>query len=254
MRDLLAKLEYIKNVADAMTNGIDKFIQSVPIYTKQQLKAETRKRLNTTADHYLGHVKVKLTDYILIVELDRDDWLVNALESGVGAFDMKKMLSTSRSANMSKAGYRYMSIPMGKKKGGTSGTEKGQEFQKKINDVLEAPKYGMRKLKTLMNGSVVESQQVLTSDPMMKGLYRTRQFDSPEAYHSGKKKPDWQHVMFRTMSENPLSRSKFEHPGIKPANIMRAVNNWLAQNLGPLLESFVEAEVNSVNDRTKSGL
>lgn len=253
MKELLAQIEYMRNIANAISTGVEKFVRSVPLYTKQQLKAETRKRLNTTADHFTAHTKVKLTDYVLIVQLDRDDWLTNALESGVGAFDMKKMLKSNR-AKTSKAGFRYMSIPIGKSKDATPGTEKGREFQKKINEVLAAPKFGMRKLSTLMNGTVVESQQILTSDPMIKGLYRTRQFESAEAYHSGRKKPAWQHVMFRTMSENPMSLSKWEHPGIKPANILRAVNTWLDLNLEPLLESFVAAEVKAVKDSTKMGV
>lgn len=252
MKELIKQIEYMRNVANAITTGVDKFVRSVPIYTKQQLKAETRKRLNTTADHYMAHSKVKLTDYILVVQLDKEDWLTQALESGVGAFDMKKMLNSGR-ARTSKEGFRYMSIPMGKSKDATPGTEKGQEFQKKINEVLSAPKFGMRKLNTLMNGTVVESQQILTNDPMIKGLYRTRAFESAEVYHSGRKKPAWQHVMFRTMSENPMSRSQWEHPGIKPANILRAVNTWLDLNLEPLLNSFVEAEIKAVTDSTKIG-
>lgn len=245
-------VEYCAAFADALETGVDKFTRAVPVYTQQQLKVEARKRLNSTAQHYIDHTKVSMKDYVLVVTLDKDDWLTKALENGTGAFSMKDMLARSPKAKISKDGFRYMSIPMGKTKDAKSGTEKGQEFQKRINDALQQPKYGIRKLKTLMTGQVVETQQVLTTDPMLRGFYRTRMFEDAGAYHTAKGR-QWQHVLFRTMSENPASLSQWEHPGIKPANILRAVDRWLDQNLEPLLESFLEAEVRAVNERIKIG-
>lgn len=250
MKELLKIVEQMNNYAEALNRGVDKFIRAVPIYTKQQLKAETNKRLNSTADHFLDHAKVKMSNYILIVELDQDDWLTMALESGIGAFDMKAKMLASAKSKVSKKGYRYRVIPLGKQKGADGGsTEKGQEFQKKINEVLDKPKFGIKKLKTLMTGAIQESQQILTDDPMVKGLYRTRKFESAAAYHGGKSKPRWDHVMFRVMSENPEARGQWIHPGIKPANILRAVDTWLGQNLEPLLESFLDAEISSIASR-----
>jgi hypothetical protein len=101
-----------------------------------------------------------------------------------------------------------------------------------------------------MDGTIIESQKILTDDPMLQGFYRTRRFDSPEAYH-GKARPPWQHVLFRTMSENPLSASQWNHPGIQPAHILRAVDRWLNQNLSNLLDSFIDAEINAINERMK---
>jgi hypothetical protein len=254
MKEILKLVEYLTNYGQALERGVDRFVRAVPLYTKQQLKAEAKKRLNSTADHYIEHASVKLTDYILIVQLDPEDWLVNALEAGIGAFDMKQKMLQSKKAKVSKKGFRYMAIPIGKEKGGTGGsTEKGQEFQKRINDVLAQPKFGVKRLKTLMTGAVVESQQVLTDDPLVQGLYRTRQFESAEAYHGGKKKPRWQHVMFRMMSENPASRAQWEHPGIKPAQILRAVDRWLANSIEPLLESFIDSEIAALNSRMGLG-
>lgn len=252
--ELLKTIEYLVAYGDGLKAGVDKFVRAVPIYTQQQIRAEAKKRLNSTAEHYVSHTKVKLEENVLLVQLDRDDWLVKALESGIGAFGMKEKTLNSPKARISKAGYRYMTIPIGKQKGGQSGTEKGQEFQKRINEVLQSPKFGLRRLKTLMNGQIVESQQVLTDDPVLKGFYRTRMFEDSSTYHSNKKSAKWQYVLFRTMSENPASLSQWEHPGIKPAHILRAVERWLDQSLEPLLESFIEAEIKAVNERMKTGV
>lgn len=234
----------------AMRKGLDKFTGMLPILVEQKIHQLASEKLNSTRDAFLEAVKVDMTNYLLVVEIEEDDWLANAVESGADPFTMKDKHLRSPKAKRGKPGkdgksYRYMRIPIGKKAGGPGGsTNKSQEFQKKINQVMQKPSFGMSKFKSMIDGSVVESQQVLTNDPDMQGLYRTRSFDS--AADMGQKRPTWNLIMFRTMSENPNSKSKWEHPGIKPANILQETEQWLLANGEQMLDTFIQNEVNKV--------
>lgn len=250
MQDLLQLAEYIKNYSDALKRGVEKFSKSLPILTQQHISQEARQKLNDTREEYLAAVKSKFVGTVLLVELDRDSWIANAVETGIDGFDMKANHLRSPKARTGKNGYRYIRIPIGKKKGSPGGsTPKSQEFQQKINEVLDRPKFGMKRLKGLMDGSVVESQAVMTDEPMLKGFYRVRQFETAQAYHSGRAKPAWQFVLFRTMTNNPAARSKWQHPGIKPVHIFRSTERWLESTVEGLAASFIQAEVDALNRR-----
>ena len=250
MQEIVKEIEYLTAYVQAVQSGLDKFQSMLPLLVKQEIKSQAKRKLNATFDQYMDSVKIKYSNFLLVVELDREDWLSNAVESGTGSFDLKNMLQTSKKTKTSKLGYKYMRIPMGKQKNGKPGTDKGKEFQDKINQVLMKPKYGISKLKNLMSGQVVESQKILSDDPSLQGFYRTRVFESAQEFHSGKK-PTWGLVLFRTISENPASKTgaKWIHPGIKPVHILRSTERWLDQSIPNLLNSFIEAEVKAINER-----
>lgn len=249
MKELLNTIEYLQNYGKAIEEGVNKFVESVPIYTKQHINRLAKRNLDSTAEHYMNNVTVKMSDYLLIVELNKEDWLVNAVESGVSGFNLKETILSSPKAKMSSKGFRYMSIPMGQKRGRKRGTEEGKQFQAKIDQILLKPKFGLMKMNITSNGKIVQSQQVITADPTMKGLYRTRMFDTAEEFHSAKKKGGWQFVLFRTISENPVSKTgaTWKHPGIKPVNILKKTERWLNDSAGELLSGLIEAEVETLN-------
>jgi hypothetical protein len=248
MDELVKIAEYTMNYITALRQGLDKFTGMLPVLTEQKIRSLANDKLNTTKQEYLDAVSVKMTDYVLVVELAEDSWLANAVESGADPFSMKSTHLKSAKAKYGKPDkttgmrYKYLRIPMGKKAGATPGTEKGKALQKKINQVMMKPQFGMARLKTMMDGSVVQSQQVMTSDPDVQGLYRVRQFSSSEEFHTGKRKPQWKLVMFRTMSEKPFG-SSWEHPGIKPANIFKETDKWLKANVETMLDTFLSNEV-----------
>lgn len=244
MDEFVRTIEFLTNYVTALETGVNKFAEALPLLTEQHIRKTARTRLNSTFGHYMSKVKVKMEDYILVVELDKEDWLANALEEGIDAWSMKQTHLRSPKAKTSKAGYRFMNIPIGVDKNKTPGTDKGKELQKKINAALNQTKVGIVKLKVLQGGKVQETQEIKTGDPSFGGLYRTRIRDSVnDLTDRSKRAPNWQYVLFRTMSENPESVSKWEHPGIKPANIFRSTDRWLAENIEPLLESFIEEEL-----------
>jgi hypothetical protein len=255
MQDLLKAIEYLKNYGKALEDGVNKFVDALPVFTKQQIRRKAKIKLNSTFDSYMESVNIKMRDYVLIVELDQSNWIANAVESGVGQFDMKEGHLKSPKAKRSKAGYRYMRVPIGIQKDGKgSSTDSGKEFQKKINEVLMKPRYGVRKLKMLMNGSLQETQAVVSADPALQGMYRTRQFESSEDYHSGNKKPKWEFILFRTISENPMAQGKWQHPGIKPVHILKDTERWLESSVETLLDGFIEAEIATINQKITDGL
>jgi hypothetical protein len=242
--EFVRTIEFLTNYVTALETGVNKFAEALPLLTEQHIRKTAKTRLNSTFGHYMSKVKVNMNDFILVVELDKDDWLANAIEEGVDGWNMKQTHLRSPKAKTSKAGYKFMSIPIGAQKDKVQGTDKGKEIQKKINDALNNTKVGIVKLKMLQGGKVQETQEVKTGDPSFGGLYRTRIRDSvDDLTDRSKRAPNWQYVLFRTMSENPASMSKWEHPGIKPANIFRSTDRWLAENIEPLLESFIQEEL-----------
>lgn len=253
MEELVKVAEYTVNYISALRRGLDKFTGMLPILTEQKIRSLAEDKLNSTRQEYLDAVNVSMVNYLLVVELDEDNWLANAVESGADPFNMKQTHLKSPKARWSKPDkktgvrYKYMRIPMGKKVGANPGTEKGKALQKKINQVMMKPQFGLSRLKTMMDGSVIQSQQVMSSDPDLQGLYRVRQFSSAEEFHGGKRRPQWGLVLFRTMSEKPFT-SKWEHPGIKPANIFKETDNWLKAHAEDMLDTFLQNEIDSLGD------
>lgn len=249
MSDDIQKLvEFMQGYAKAIESGVNAFAKTLPVLINQDIRTRANRKLDSTKDEFLSAVNVKFNEYVLVVELDKDNWIANAVESGIGQFDMRDGLLSSPKAKRSKKGYRYMSIPMGKKKDAKpADNDKSREYQKRINDVLAKPKFGTQVMSQHRDGRVFERQEVLTNDPMVKGLYRTRQYESSNQFFSGAKKPNWQYVLFRTISDNPLSKADWKHPGIQPAHIFRDTEQWLNSNAENLLNSFIEDELKALN-------
>lgn len=241
---LLEILENANNYVSAVQRGFDNFVQTLPILTKQHMEVQSKNKLgDRTQQNFMSAVSTKMINNILVVELDPDNWLANAVENGADPFQMKEGHLRSSKAKISKQGYRYMRIPIGVNKKSSPGTDKGKEFQKKIVEVLNKPKFGMKKLKMKLDGSVAVAQEVLTNDPDMGGLYRIQHYADAASFH-GKKRPfKTDMILFRTMSDNPNSRSKWEHPGIKPAHIFRNTEQWLEQNIDQILNNIIDLEL-----------
>lgn len=252
MNELIKTAETISNLAKGLKAGMEKFTGMLPIIVEQHITKLATDKLNSTRDAFLGAVKSETSDYVLVVTLDEDDWLANAVESGADPFSMKDTHLKSPKARYGKpdkngVSYKYLRIPIGKEKDAKpGGTDKARMFQKKINEVMMKPSFGMRRLKTMMDGRITETQPVLSTDPDLSGLYRTRQFANSEEFHKGSKKPKWNLVLFRTITENPLARSKWEHPGIRPAGIFKETESWLQANAEAMLATFLETEISKI--------
>lgn len=249
MDDLVKAVEYIQKYAEAVKNGVKNFAEALPIYARQHIETTAKRKLDSSRKDYIDALSVKMENYILYIELDPSNWLANAVESGAAPFDMRPGLLDAKNTKVSKKGFRYTRVPLGKDPNSTGpkGTKKGQDIQDRIKEALLKPKFEKMGVKSMRDGTIVQSQKVVHKDPKIQGLYRTRKFSSPSEFHSGKK-PKWQYVMFRTISNNPNSESfkGWQHPGIKPHRIFQDTETWLNQAVDILLEGFIESEINKI--------
>lgn len=247
MNDLVKVVESIGEIVMAINEGFRKFEAVLPILTQQQLQVFAKKKLKSTLQPFMDATKVEYTGELLIVEIDKDSWLANAVEEGADPFSMKETMLNSSKAKTSKMGFKYMSIPMEKVKNAPpGGTDKSAEWQAKINEVLTKPKFGLSQLKLKLDGSATMMQQVVSGSPPVKGLYRMQNFESASDVMGGKRPKNTQFIMFRTISNNPLSRSEWQHPGIKPARILNDLEMWLMETVEPLLERMISDEIDKV--------
>ena len=244
MKEFKDLADQIAQVAQVIEDTTQHWADSIPIYTRQHIQTEATRKLNSTRNAYMSAINMKIDGTVMVVEIDPKNWLANAAESGLDPFNMKQGLLNGRSAKVSKQGYRYASIPIGKSRDNKPQTEKGQMYQEKFEALFTNKNtlFGPSKMKAdLASGKVREMQQLQTEDPFMKGFYRHRSFDNAMAAQSkGRGKPAWQYVMFRMVSENPNSKSKWDHPGIKPVNIMRSTEQWLHEFAEDSLEKMLE--------------
>lgn len=253
MDELVKMAQYVEDYVDGIQRGFDKFVNMLPIMTQQHMRGLADERLHTTKSTFMGALDINVKDYLLVVELDEDDWLANAVETGADAFNMKETHLKSDKAKLSKPdkngiSYRYMRIPIGKQKNGhPGGTEKSQALQAKINQVMQKPNLGAKRLKSMPDGSLVVSQPVMSSDPDLSGLYQVKKYTNAFDYNA-KKPVKGNLVMFRTISNNPLSKSDWEHPGIKPANIFRDTEAWLKNNIDGMLDMFIANELDKLKE------
>lgn len=243
MKELLEQLRKIKDTVVAIDKGVKRFAEVLPVLTKQHIATTAKRKLNSSADNYIDAISSEMKNYVLVVEIDRDNWLANAVESGADPFSIKEGLLRSSKAKVSKEGYRYMSVPMGKDpKREKMGTDKGQAIQNQIREIMLKPKFGNLMYRQNDDGSIWEYQNIVSED--LGGFYRTRLYQNQTEV--SKKNPKWGYVMFRTASENPKSESKWDHPGIQASNILRDTETWLHQAVPTLLENFIEQEISRI--------
>lgn len=251
MADLFEKIQLVKNFGMALQNGLEKSMSALPIITRQQIAAKAKNKFHSTLDTYLDGVQTHYEGMVFVVEIDKSNWLANALEVGISPFDMKQGLLNSPKAKTNKKGKKYISVPIAKdakRKAGTMGTEKAQEYQRLIEHVMRKPKFGASTLKHQADGKVVEMQKLMTDEPKLQGFYRFRKLDSAKQFYSGKTGGvPFQHVMFRTVSESgSKTGATWEHPGLQPAGIFKSIEQELPRIFETLLDSAVQAELQAL--------
>jgi hypothetical protein len=247
MQELNDLVNWANKFAEALQTGFSKFMLSYPVIMSQQLKSIASRKLNSTRESYINAIQTKIVmESVLVIELDKDAWLANAVEKGIAPYNMKETHLQSPKAKVSKEGFRYMIIPLGKDKSGgsASSSPKSQALREKIRAVLVKPQYGGKKMKQNMDGSVSTTEAVISNDPDIKGLHRVRQFqDSTQAASGQGGKTSF--VLFRVMSEKP-GTSTWDHPGIKATNAFRDLERFVAQTSGQMLMDMINTEISKI--------
>jgi hypothetical protein len=247
--DLFEKIKLMQQFGQAIQTGLEQTISALPALTKQQIAVKARNKLHSTLDEYLDAVKMNVIDDIFIVELDKESWIANAVELGVSGFDMKKGMFNSPKAKISKEGFKYVHIPMSKdpkREASTHGTDKSQYYQRILDHVMRKPKFNRHQVKSNMDGSVTEIQKLITDEPEMQGLYRSRKFTSADKFHAGKGGSKFQYVLLRTVSEKNSAEGKFVHPGITAANIFKDLERDIHMIFETLLDKNIQENLRDI--------
>ena len=266
MQELVQIAFFLQQYVGAVQSGIYRASLEFRDLVEQHIETQAKSKLHSSRDNYLQAINVSMESYVLIVEMDKDNWLACAVEDGVKSWDMNappngKGHLAGPNAKTGKSGYKYVRIPIGKEAGAKPGPmvgDRGKRIQEKINAVMKRPQIvpgrmgNVSQLHTKMGnqyvagvlpgGQIIESQKIATDDPEISGLYRSRIFSNSQEYHSKQESkkgmPKWLLTMFRTISENPLSKH-WIHPGIQGVKIFPDTEQWANMALGPILEKNI---------------
>lgn len=242
---LIATFDYIEKYTTAVITGTQKFISFLPIMINQHIETLAQQRLTTTRERFTNAISTKTEGGLLVITVDPEDWLAISVESGADPFDMKTKALKSPKAKISKEGFKYMVIPISQSKSAKgSSTEKGQDFQAMITKELTKPKFKLPKMKLGIDGTLSMMEEVIANDPRAKGMYRVKTFKSAKDMASGGRPVRSGYVMFRVMSEK--FPEKWQHPGIKPANIFKDTETWIYQMLPGTFKQFLDNEIRSI--------
>lgn len=243
MEELKNAIKVLQAYGKAMENALERTIEYLPTITKGKITDQAFKKLHSTKFEYISAVDVELKGDTLVVEIDPDNWIANAVESGADPFNMKETHLNGPKTRISRQGFRYKIIPIGKDPNHPGpGTEKGKMYQEAVKKALEKPVLGRAFIKHLPGGKIAEMQEVLSGNPMLSGFYKTRVHDSAEDMSKNKQKK-WSYVLFRVISEKPTSVAKWDHPGIRPQHILKDTERWLHNNLPDIFDAFVQEEL-----------
>lgn len=238
---LVEMINDMREIAQALDQGIRGLILATPRLVQQEIDSYVTKTLDTTVDEFLNATDVYWDQGTIVVEIDDDNWLANALETGVEGWDMKDTHLKSPKAKWSKEGFKYMVIPMEKhpsSRGG--GTKKSQMYHQAITEALKNPSYHPSTFKMDVDGTIGTMERLSTTNPLLSGFYRVRRYEDQKGYNEAKPKST-QFIMFRTMSSKPSQANKWIHPGIRGIKMMDHLEQWSISEYHMIAERFLEA-------------
>ncbi len=250
-KEIRTILDKVKKDTCAVHRALAKLPAAVSVSAFQRIQKQAKEKLKSSFPEYMRSVRVSMEDSLLVVELDKDSWLANAVEEGASPFDMRGTILSSSKAKVSAKGFKYMTIPMSisKTKGSEEqhGTDKSQEYQQKLREIVEnRPEFGKPKYNIMPDGAVSERQGIKSKVDDLTGLFRTRKHSSMSSLQSGKSRPKWNYVLFRKISDNPEldSKDSWKHPGITPVRIFKATEAWLNSEIDNILNELLNSELN----------
>lgn len=241
LEDLLNRLE---KVGRGLENGLNQLMRQAPLLVSQQMESLASQRLDSTEQHYMSAIMTRTENAgtIYIIEIDPEDWLANALETGVDGWDMHKTHLRGAKVRISRDGYRYKVIPISPAKG-EAGTETGTHYKWLIQMALKNATYGEAKIKVNPDGSLQTRQQLMTDIPEARGLYRTQRWRSAEHLMTRKNALATTFVQFRVISEHPKNAHKWQHPGIQPVMIFPELQRWVDRELPNIASAIFDEEI-----------
>jgi hypothetical protein len=223
-------------------------IAATPRLVKREIEDYLKQKLDTTFDEFYDATDVFWDGEVLIVEIDDDNWLANALETGVDGWDMKETHLQSPKAKFSKDGYKYMVIPIEKhpnSRGG--GTEKSQMYHKLINEALKDPVFAPAVASMSQDGTIATMERLVTDSSALKGFYKIKRYKDSKSFGKGMPS-NTQFIMFRTMSNKPGNEDKWIHPGLRGIGMFDHIDQWASTQYQIVAENFLQTYVDQQFD------
>jgi hypothetical protein len=238
---LYQMIDSVASLTHAFQLGNTKFINDLPYQFKETIGVLASKRLDHSAANFKESVLWDLEDDILIVQLDPDNWLANAVESGANSWPMVKTHLKNKT-KISKEGFKYKVIPLRVWTTSASAkTKTGIDYFNKAKAALKKPQFKNQTQKQGPQGAVIVKEELIAEDAELQGMFRVREFASQQAFLEQKRPKQTQYVLFRTMSEK--YPEKWVHPGIAPANILKDALTLIESELEKRWDTMIQAEL-----------
>lgn len=194
--------------------------------------------LGKSRSAYKNSIQVEKIDPLTsVVFLNPDNWLANAVETGIEPYDMKENFSKSSKVKYNKFGQWYLTIPFRFSTpdaiadnpvfaGKMPQVIHRLVLQNEINNPVQQSQSGLPFSQIPMQYQIPESstlRKILKSDP----FYKLAEGTQMTSIYSGLKRNDKGsgYIMFRRVGENSAD-DKFQHPGITARNLAdKAISN-----------------------------
>lgn len=254
----IALAEQAGQITQEAAAAVNQIAQETAIDAHEQAKIYAKARLNTTADQYIAALSFnQISSNIWSVTLDES---AEHLESGYGKFDMKPGL-LKNAKKISKKGFKYRSIPMeqkGKGKAGTTagdlksdlkrlrgvfgdkGISKGADGKPILGKTLtfKRDQVGRWSMEGAAGTGIErrESGQIAMSNSSDFGRNLSGVVKYQYKHASGKVAS--QFIVYRTVSENPNSASKWIHGGFAGIHAFKDLEQWVHDQLNKRLREL----------------
>jgi len=232
-------------------------------YVIEEITAEFATQWKTTALNTLGSTKNRYASHISVIEEGRlmravvldytKDPLVQMIEEGAGAFDMKDNFLKSPKAKTNKSGGKYLIIPF---KWGTPDTVAdnatfSNTMPKEVYSIAKnlAPKQQITntQLSKLQGGFETQSSKMVEIPKSKKFEEYTHKSSIYKGISKGTSSTTNQstYTSFRVVSEKS-DEASWIHPGIKAYNIAELALSDFKQKIQPLMTQAIDNALNSI--------
>lgn len=243
MNDNLSNL--MTQQINAILIGIQKFLDFLPIYTKQQISVVAKRKLDSTYQEYINAVSMEYQGDLFVIELDPDNFLANALEDGVDSFSLKNRFKNNKGKfKVSKEGFLYQHIPMSKSKAYLKNQAENttiSNYDANILRIMNRNETKLYKTNNNLDGTVTTIEQYTN----LSGFYKIKKYKTTEDFIK-KKAGHTTNVLFRTMSNNPESQGKWQHPGLDAKKIFPESEILINNNVQNIFDQIINNELSKI--------
>ena len=226
-------------------------VKRLAVTTHAEVQRLAEDNLHSSKQAYLDAIDIRngngfkeIAPGLWVVDLNESAMWI---EEGQEPHSMKEKL-LAKNSKISKDGYRYKSIPFSHSKSQDLQTSQEKDLVNEIRSHLKKQKISFKGIETDATGKprLGRLHRMNIPSKRLKSYHVAPPLQNLSIYQSkgknGKIRRDV--VTFRTISENPNSKSKWFHPGIKPPRkfmdraLEIAMRRWESEILPDILSRF----------------